>query len=332
MEENIIKDKHSSQIILSVIVPIYNVEKYIAKCATSLSSQTCSPDKFEVIFVNDGTKDNSISILKDAINFTEHKNFYIIEKENGGLSSARNYGIQHAHGKYIWLIDSDDWIEPDSVSHFLAIINNYNPIIIAQTHYFQETDQTKHIIRFDKEGFIEGPIFCGENHSTCATLYIIKRDFWDKNHFQFKLGIFHEDGELTPRLLYKATQIYVTTKPAYHVLVRPGSITHSINPKRCYDYMTVLNTLYNFYNKEVKTCHQHSFARLMSDHIVGIINLATQVDLKTRNDVNDYLIKNKIFIDILIKSQKPHLVFFSLLLKIWPKPITIYKLLKSVKR
>ena len=85
MEESIIKNKHSSQILLSVIVPIYNVEKYIAKCATSLSSQTCSPDKFEVIFVNDGTKDNRISILKDAINFTEHKNFYIIEKENGGL-------------------------------------------------------------------------------------------------------------------------------------------------------------------------------------------------------------------------------------------------------
>lgn len=317
---------------LSIIIPVYNVEKYIKKCVYSILSQDASTDRYETIFINDGSTDNSGNIIKDILKYNPRNNLKILQKENGGLSSARNFGIFHSQGKYIWFVDSDDWIESDAVSHVLSIIDQYSPNIIAQTYYFQEYNKTNLIIRYNKEGFITGPLFCGKDHSTAAQFYIIERKFWSENNFQFRLGIFHEDGELMPRLLYKAPQIYVLTKPLYHILVRPGSITHTINPKRCYDYMIVLDTLYNFYINEVELRYQHSFALLMSDHIVGIINLATQLDPKTRNDVNKYLIKNKLFINILIKSRKPHLVFFALLLKVYPQPITIYKLLKSVKR
>ena len=79
---------------LSIIVPIYNVEAYIEKCAKSLLNQNVTKDTYEVIFVNDGTKDNSISVLCKTIDFTKHENFHLIEKENGGLSSARNYGLE----------------------------------------------------------------------------------------------------------------------------------------------------------------------------------------------------------------------------------------------
>lgn len=101
---------------LSIIIPIYNVEKYIERCAESVLNQNVPPSQYEVIFVNDGTKDNSVEILKKAINFNIHSNFQIRDKENGGLSSARNFGLEHATGDYVWFVDSDDWIESNCLA------------------------------------------------------------------------------------------------------------------------------------------------------------------------------------------------------------------------
>ena len=101
---------------LSVIIPIYNVELYIKRCAESTLNQNLSKDEYEVIFVNDGTKDNSVEVLNKAIDFEKYPNFHIYNKENGGLSSARNFGLDKAHGDYVWFVDSDDWIEPNCLA------------------------------------------------------------------------------------------------------------------------------------------------------------------------------------------------------------------------
>ena len=92
---------------VSVIVPVYNVEKYIRKCLDSLVNQTL--EDIEIIVVNDGSKDSSIDILKEYAE--KHNNIKVYEKENGGLSDARNYGLQFATGKYIAFLDSDDYVD-----------------------------------------------------------------------------------------------------------------------------------------------------------------------------------------------------------------------------
>ena len=92
---------------VSVIVPIYNVEKYLKKCLDSLVNQTL--DDIEIILVNDGSKDNSKQIAEKFANDYPNKIIYL-EKENGGLSSARNYGLKHAKGDYISFVDSDDYV------------------------------------------------------------------------------------------------------------------------------------------------------------------------------------------------------------------------------
>lgn len=319
---------------LSIIIPVYNVEKYVGKCVESiLQQQNLHNNNIEVLFVIDGSKDNSESIIKEKLRHTNHTNVKILVKENGGLSSARNFGIENTNGQYIWFVDSDDWIEPDSVLHIFSIIDKYNPEIIAQTHYFQETSsKTNHIKRYQYAGFIQGGIFCGKDHSTAAQFYIIQRKFWCDNSFRFRLGMYHEDGELTPRILYKAEKIYVTTKPIYHILVREGSITHSVNPKRCYDYMIVLDTLYLFYKNEVKHEHYQAFSSLMSNHVLGLMNLALQIDADTQKDIQAYLTKNKSFIDILQKSGKLKLIIFSLLIRISPfSSVELYKYIKKWK-
>lgn len=318
---------------LSIIIPVYNVENYIAKCLSSVIQQDAKEEDFEVLFVIDGSKDNSENIIYDFVSDNSKTNISVLKKENGGLSSARNYGIVHAKGNYLWFVDSDDWIEPDSVHHILSIINEYHPDVIAQTHYFQENNKSRHIIRYNKEGLIPGPIFCGKDHSTAAQFYIIRKEFWHSHEFKFREGMLHEDGELTPRLLYTANSIYVSTKPIYHILVRQGSITHTINPQRCYDYMIVLDTLLKFYNEHVNSQYKCLFAHLMSDHVLGIMNLTLQVDSKTQHDVNTYLKNNKSFTSILFKSQKRSLYLFAILLRLFPNnPLKIYQIIKSIKK
>ena len=103
---------------LSIVVPVYNVEKYIVRCISSLISQDY--DDYEIIIVNDGTPDNSIEVLTSKIS---DERITIIHQENGGLSSARNVGMHHANGEYIWFVDSDDWVEKNCLSGFSPLLN-----------------------------------------------------------------------------------------------------------------------------------------------------------------------------------------------------------------
>src|SRR5690554_1320463 len=93
---------------ISIIIPVYGVEKYIAKCIESIKNQTFT--NFEAILINDGTKDNSVAVAEQAIAGDDR--FIILHKENGGQGSARNLGLDNARGDYIAFIDSDDWVEP----------------------------------------------------------------------------------------------------------------------------------------------------------------------------------------------------------------------------
>lgn len=316
--------------ILSIIIPVYNVELYVGKCVESILQQKNLSEKVEILFVIDGSKDNSESIIREKVRCNNLANIKVITKENGGLSSARNLGVELSAGDYIWFVDSDDWIEEDSIEYLLSVIEKNKPEIIAQAQYFQETQLKTHLVkRFQYNGFIDGHIYCGKDHSTAAQFYVVQRKYWMNNSFFFRLGMYHEDGELTPRLLYKSSRIFVITKPLYHILVRDGSITHSVNPKRCYDYMIVLDSLLNFYNDEVSVKNKKAFATLMSDHILGLLNLSLQVDWKTRKDVMSYLKRNHSFVGILTKSTKLKVKTFGYILQLLPvNPIMAYKLIK----
>ena len=112
---------------VSVIVPVYNVEKYLDKCLDSLANQTLKD--LEIIIVNDGSPDNSEDIIKKYTK--KYKNFKYYKKENGGLSSARNYGIKYASGDYIAFLDSDDYVKSDMYEKMYekAIKGNYDLVV-----------------------------------------------------------------------------------------------------------------------------------------------------------------------------------------------------------
>ena len=128
----------NSEVKLSIIVPVYNVEKYLDDCLNSLTSQNISKDMYEIICVDDGSSDNSGKILdKYAIKNTNMKVFH---KSNGGVSSARNIGLNNARGEYIWFVDADDVIARHSISYIIEIIqqNAYPDILYIGIKAFDD--------------------------------------------------------------------------------------------------------------------------------------------------------------------------------------------------
>lgn len=228
---------------LSIIIPIYNVEKYIQKTLVSIFSQYFQKESVEIIVVNDGTKDNSMSIVNEFA--AKFDNLKIINQENQGLSVARNTGLKAACGKYVWFVDSDDWVEYDSLPFLLKHLEHSDKDVLM--FKIREYDEEGRILleRFFHDNKNEEQI-SGTNvvlyqkkygvDITPMQQYVISRDFLLSNKLFFVPGIYHEDKEFAPRMLINAKKVAIIPKVIYCYLRRnSGSITtdDSLQKKRC---------------------------------------------------------------------------------------------------
>jgi glycosyltransferase involved in cell wall biosynthesis len=164
---------------LSVIIPVYNGESYITRCLTSIFSQTNFDFTFEVIAVNDGSKDNSLALLTSIKE--NYENLYIFDQNNGGAGSARNIGINNAKGNFIWFIDADDYIQPNAFSTIQQFIlkDDFYKGTLGFNHY---NVTSAGLLQPDKDSdHKEVEIFNGleyvkpaKNLITCGYFFIIK--------------------------------------------------------------------------------------------------------------------------------------------------------------
>jgi len=166
----------NSAVKISIIIPVYNVEEYLDKCISSCFDQDLPLDQFEVIAVNDGSKDRSLDLL-NALKRDRFGELVIVDKPNGGVSSARNEGLKKANGEFVWFIDSDDWIEQGCLSRLLKMLAidkldalqiSMNRIVDGKidTGFLSEFDLTTPVLEPEAyvvpeyfEGFICGTIF-----------------------------------------------------------------------------------------------------------------------------------------------------------------------------
>ena len=227
---------------VSVIVPVYNVEKYIDKCLETLSKQTI--DDFEVIIVNDGTKDNSEEIIKRYTKKYRNMKYFI--KENGGLSDARNYGLKKATGEYIAFLDSDDYVTYDMYEKMYKKAKSGDfDMVVCDLNYVYPDKIVRANSNIKKD--------TNDIKSTFINIYpaawnkIFKRDLFDNNIF-FKKGVWFEDVEFIYRLLPYIKSIGVIHEPFNQYVQREGSITSTINEK-VYDYISNLNGVIDFYKE-----------------------------------------------------------------------------------
>lgn len=247
---------------LSVIVPVYNVEKYIRTCIKSIFNQGLPDDDFELILVNDGTQDNSFNVITDII--SQHNNVLIIEQENQGLSAARNRGLENASGQYILFLDSDDLLIDNTLVQLLDYTNDaFVDMLIAD---FIKMDD-KEIDLFDNncksdchverkvasQAFTE--FFNPKECFVWRTIY--RKAFLDNNNIRFITGIFFEDVPFTTECYLKARYCIKTTLPFYIYRQRTNSIVSSINIKKILDFNIVLAELWHMYKNYTLSLQVH---------------------------------------------------------------------------
>lgn len=250
-DENV--NRSIKQMKLSVVIPVYNVEQWIGRCLESVYDQNLNEKDFEVIVVDDGTKDNSIKIVEDfAVLKT---NIKIIHQENQGLSAARNTGLKHAMGDYVWFIDSDDCIETDSVAALLdhAIEKNLDVLCFGINLLFDDGKKEQYNISYG-EGVMDGSSFLtkvGMPPAAWCALY--RRQYMQDNKLTFMVGVLHEDQEFTPRAYYLAKRIEYIPTVVYNYAQRDGSIMKSNKNanKKAVDLLMICDSLYDFVSTKV---------------------------------------------------------------------------------
>ncbi len=214
------------EIKVSVIIPVYNVEKYIRQCLESVTNQTLKD--IEIIVVNDGTKDNSMKIVEEYLSDERMK---IINKENGGLSSARNAGIKAAQGKYICFIDSDDFIDNSMMEELYNEIEKTNSDVV-ESNIFLYDDKTHKVEgrKNKKYNSAEKGSYLWGKYTTEVCNKIYKKEFLLKNSIFFEEGMIHEDDLFTIRILFSTNKICHIQKSFYYYRInRCGSTMTNVN-------------------------------------------------------------------------------------------------------
>lgn len=234
---------------LSIIIPVYNVQDYLSRCLDSCIQQDISPDDYEIIIVNDGSTDNSLNIAQRYSK--KFNNIAIVTQVNKGLSSARNTGLEAANGKYVWFIDSDDWIETNIVKNLLSIVSlNRLDVLCFNLRLVDENNATTpyHISIPEKFDIYSGEEFITKiKVAPAAWAAIFRREFLLENQLLFYEGILHEDMEFTPRAYSLARRISVVSIAVYNYFQRSGSIMKSANfHKKSKDLLIVAESLYSF--------------------------------------------------------------------------------------
>lgn len=223
--------------LLSVIIPVYNVEAFLTRCVGSVLNQTY--DNLEVILIDDGSRDGSGGICDDYA--ARDSRVRVIHKENGGLSSARNAGLDAAGGDYIAFVDSDDWVEADAYAHMLSLMEKYSVKLVCGGRYDVDgkTGQRRVGLCPKKEEKISaeelaGRIFLWDNCDSSACDKLYHRSLLE--NFRYPLGKICEDVPVIYKIVLKAGEVAMSDKPIYNYYHRPGSITTTSVSAKNFDF------------------------------------------------------------------------------------------------
>ncbi len=215
----------------SFIVPVYNTSKYLKKCFDSLVNQTFKD--FEIIVVNDGSTDNSESIISRYEK--KYDNIKVINQKNQGLSMTRNNGVKEASGKYLIFIDSDDYVEKSLLKE---IDKEINDIEVLRFQIITEDENGENVKAHNEKPFDVMKGYDAFKYLTDyhfvepACCYVFKTDYYIKNKFSFKEGVYHEDFGLIPYVIYKARKVKSINYAGYHYITRDGSIMNNSDYKK----------------------------------------------------------------------------------------------------
>ena len=214
---------------LSIIIPVYNVEDYLAQCLDSVFLGQ-NLDGCEVISINDGSTDGSRKILSQYKE--KYSELIIIDRDNGGLSAARNSGLKVAKGEYIYFLDSDDFLYPGVIVRMMDFANK-NDLDLCFFNVLKNGKDSYFKIRSDVKGVLTGfqlyqRFYFHNNYfpPSAIWMYLYKRSMLEENQLIFKEGLVHEDEEFTPRVyVFSRRASYLDFPIQHHRVLRKGSLT-----------------------------------------------------------------------------------------------------------
>lgn len=233
---------------LSIVIPAYNVSKYLEKCVMSCVESISHDGSIEILIINDGSTDNTLTIAEELRE--KYGIITVYSKANGGLSSARNLGIDKAQGEFVFFLDADDYLDKNAIPLITEAIKDAPDVIglnYSIVYEYNEKKINKHFYAISTR-----ELLISHAYPMGAQFWVVKNDFLKSMDLRFTLNIYHEDNEYTPRMLYLAKSMSIVSEPVYNYLIRQsGSIISSKNIKKSYDLLGIISMYFSFMKKHV---------------------------------------------------------------------------------
>ncbi len=287
---------------VSVIIPVYNVEKYLQRCLDSVFNQTFSD--LEIICVNDGSPDNSLAILQE--NAQKDKRIKIISQSNQGLSQARNNAMKHVSGKYVAFLDSDDFYDDNFIeSLYYEAEKEKADVVMTNTRYISPTRSKQTYFQERLLSSFDDKIKAIPDGSCWNKLY--SSAFLKKHNLSFPSGLYFEDNLFTVSVCYFANRFAVINGGCYNYIYNPSSITKDPKKeqKRIADSLIIAQKLMTFsntnnMNKQDRLC-------VLNFCLNNIINCKMLIDKAYYNEVVSIIGENKLLKKLYRKAWKKNI-------------------------
>ena len=243
--------------LISIIIPVYKVEKYLEKCIESVLKQTYT--NLQVILVDDGSPDNCGKICDEYAK--KDSRIEVIHKVNGGLSDARNVGIAKAKGKYIGFVDSDDYIKEDMYEILINLIKEYDADVSICNLY--DVIEGKEYIRNKENGIKEynridilKEVLLDKNIQSYAWNKLYKKELF--NEIKYPIGKKYEDIGTTFYIFEKCNKVVVTSEPEYYYLKRADSLVNNVIESTVLDYTEIIIQRYLYTQKNIEELRKYN--------------------------------------------------------------------------
>lgn len=323
---------------VSIIVPIYNVEKYLKECLESLVNQTLQ--EVEIILVIDGSTDGSETI---ACEYTErYDNIKMIVQENQGLSGARNTGMKLAKGKYIYFVDSDDYISLNAMELLYTTAEKQNiDVVLFDADVFLDGIDKFDYTHMENIDYYDRPadyaevvsgqemfyrMYHNSDYRASACLLFINKNILVKKEIEFYRGIIHEDELFTFQLLFESSRVIHINQKLFHRRLRKDSIMTNSKTRKHFEgcYCVIQNIMLKYSMEKMNLKMQGIFQRFITDNVVIAFNWYVDMKAADRKQLKDYLDELGRYAQMAEYTKKLYA-----LIKISPR---FYKMVRSVKR
>lgn len=301
--------------IISIVIPAYNLQEYIANCLISIVSQSLEPEFYEVLVINDGSTDKTALLVEDFA--TKYQQIKLFNKANGGVSSARNLGIKKARGSYLFFIDGDDWLIENTLEKVHGILDS-GVIDIARFGYriVEESSNRAEIVSIpDSSNLHSGIDFLIDTKSEAffPWLYLVSRDLLLQTGARFNENLAYcEDKEFILPLMTKTENFQNFAFPVYNYRIgRQNAATTTYSFKYIEQLLEVNFFLFGYSKELTKSQHRDYLTNLSIDAIEKSYYLLTQESIYSRfktwkSQVATYLEKNKMMLQA---SRKLNLLY-----------------------